>query len=98
MCEKYGATILNGKPSDMKNGCVDYFNKNGYTPEIILSNIGFDKNLDYIHYSGYEDIKDMTFYSGKYEGGVIVGNNPHLIIFANGEPCTENNKFRHMKI
>lgn len=93
MVMTYGTTILNGKPSDMKNGVVDYFNKNEQTPEIIFSNIGFDKDLSTIHYSGYEDIKDMCFYSGKYEGGVIVGNNPHLIIFANGPPETDNEKF-----
>lgn len=72
--------------------------KNDDTPKIILSNIGFDKDLSKIHYSGYEDIKDMCFYSGKYEGGMICGNNPHLIIFSNGPPETENEKFKHIVI
>lgn len=91
--ETMGAIILNGKPSDMKNGIVEYEKKMGIYPTIIFSNIGFDKDLERIHYSGYEDIKDMCFYSGKYEGGMVVGNNPHLIIFANGEPITTNEKF-----
>ena len=91
---KHGAIILNGKPSDMKNGIIEYMKNNGgNTPEIILSNIGFDKDLSRIHYSGYEDIKDMCFYSGKYEGGMVCGNNPHLFIFANGVAETENKKF-----
>ena len=93
MIVKYGAIILSGKPSDMKNGVIDYVKNNGVTPNIIFSNIGFDKNLETIHYSGYEDIKDMCFYSGKYEGGMVCGNNPHLIIFANGPPVTTNKKF-----
>lgn len=91
--EAYGAIILNGKPSDMKNGIVEYEKKMGIYPTIIFSNIGYDKDLERIHYSGYEDIKDMCFYSGKYEGGMVVGNNPHLIIFANGKPITTNKKF-----
>ena len=67
-CIKYGAIILSGKPSDMKNGIVEYKKKNHKLPKIIFSNIGFDVDLKLINYSGYEDIKDMTFYSGKYEG------------------------------
>ncbi len=89
-----GALILSGSPSNMKNGIIEYMkNNNGATPEIIVSNIGYDKDLARVHYSGYEDIKDMLFYSGKYEGGMVCGNHPHLIIFANGKPETENVKF-----
>lgn len=94
----YNAIILNGRPSDMKNGIVEYIKKNNNCPKLILSNIGFDKNLNNIHYSGYEDIKDMCFYSGKYEGGMVCGNNPHLIIFANGNPETDNKKFKKIEI
>ena len=99
MVHTHGAIILNGKPSDMKNGIIDYMSKNsGETPHIILSNIGFDKNLAILSYSGYEDIKDMCFYSGKYEGGMVCGNNPHLIIFSNGKPATDNVKFEVISI
>lgn len=89
-----GAIILNGKPCDMKNGIVEYEKKNGDYPKIIFSNIGYDVDMDGINYSGYEDIKDMCFYSGKYEGGMICGNNPHLVIFANYKPSTNNKKFK----
>lgn len=90
----HGAIILNGKPSDMKNGIIEYKKKNNdMDPKLIISNIGYDKDMNRIHYSGYEDIKDMCFYSGKYEGGMVCGNNPHLIIFANNPPITENVKF-----
>lgn len=94
----FDAIILNGKPSDMKNGIIDYKSKNNDTPKLIVSNIGFDKDLSLLHYSGYEDIKDMCFYSGKYEGGMICGNNPHLLIFSNGKPITENVKFTLIQI
>lgn len=98
LVKNFGAIILNGKPSDMKNGIVEYMKKEGDTPTIIVSNIGFDKDLSRIHYSGYEDIKDMCFYSGKYEGGMVCGNNPHLLIFSNGAPVTDNVKFKVVNI
>lgn len=91
------AQILSGKPSDMKNGIVSYYKINNNTPKLIISNIGYDKNVCNIHYSGYEDIKDMLFYSGKYEGGMICGNNPHLLIFANESFATDNKKFIEIK-
>ena len=30
----------------------------------------------------------MFFFSGKYEGGMVCGPNPHVLIFANDEPDT----------
>lgn len=77
--------ILGGKSSDMKNGIVDYYSKNKYLPKIILINLPRSTST-YISYSGLEEVKDMMFYSGKYEGGMICGERPHMIIFANREP------------
>jgi len=37
-------------------------------------------------YTGMEEIKDMFFYSGKYEGGMVCGRNPHVMVFANEPP------------
>jgi len=83
---KYGAVPLSGKSADMKNGIIEYVKKNGDTPERIIIPIPKTFNLDYISYEGIEQVKDMYFYSGKYEGGVVCGNCPHLIIFANEPP------------
>lgn len=99
LVSKYNAIILSGSPSNMKNGIIEFMkNNNGNTPRLICSNIGFDKDLCTVSYSGYEDIKDMCFYSGKYEGGMVCGNNPHLFIFANGKSETENEKFINIEI
>jgi len=98
LVKRYGAIILNGSASNMKNGIIEYEKNNGDTPRVIVSNIPYDRDLDRMSYSGYEDIKDMCFYSGKYEGGMICGANPHLIIFANGPPKTENLKFSVVNI
>ncbi len=83
---KYGAIPLSGKSADMKNGIVEYVKKNGDTPTAIIIPIPKTFNLEYISYEGIEQVKDMYFYSGKYEGGVVCGNCPHIVIFANEPP------------
>lgn len=94
VCIKYGAILLEGTPTDMKNGVLDYTEKcNGRIPKIIMGNIPYDTKLRKVEYSGYETVKDMLFYSGKYKGGQIIGNQPHLILFSNGYPRTSNVKF-----
>lgn len=79
--------VLGGKASDCRNGIVEYAKvNNGETPERIIINIprSFDKS--YVSYEAFENLKDMIFYSGKYEGGMVCGNCPHLYIFSNFKP------------
>lgn len=80
------AIILGGKSADMKNGIIEYSKTNGGTPSLIVLNIPKSFNSDYLSYTGIEEVKDMLFYSGKYEGGMIDGNPPHLIVFSNSYP------------
>lgn len=77
--------VLSGKACDMKHGIVEYKKLHGVLPRIIIINIP-RSNLDYVSYTGIEEIKDMFFYSGKYEGGMICGANPHVLCFANSPP------------
>lgn len=79
--------VLSGKGADMKNGIVEYQKKNSKLPKIVLINVP-RSNIDFLSYTGLEEIKDMFFFSGKYEGGMICGENPHVIVFANEEPCS----------
>ena len=68
----------------MKNGVIQYkINNDDCEPELIVINLPRSFNSEYLSYTGIEEVKDMCFYSGKYEGGQVVGNCPHLIIFAN---------------
>lgn len=76
---------LSGKGSDMLNGVVTYNEKKGCLPEIILINIP-RSTTEFVSYGGIEAVKDMYFFSGKYEGGMICGECPHVICFANEEP------------
>lgn len=77
--------VLGGKKSDMKNGIIAYQDKNDCLPRIVIINL--PRSLqEYTSYGGIEEIKDMFFFSGKYEGGMVCGPNPHVIIFSNCEP------------
>lgn len=78
--------MLSGKSADMKNGVIEFEKKNEVLPEVILINLPRSYNNDYLSYCGIEEIKDMFFYSGKYEGGMVNGNSPHVFIFSNQEP------------
>lgn len=83
-----GVVVLSGKGSDMKNGVVNYLKNNGTLPKIVLINIPRSIDQDFVSYSGIEEVKDMFFFSGKYEGGMVCGAPPHVFIFANEPPAT----------
>ena len=86
---KYGAICIGGKGADMRNAICEYKKHNNRLPTLVVINIPKSFNAEYFSYEGMENIKDMYFYSGKYEGGMICGNPPHLFIFANVEPDFE---------
>lgn len=85
---KYGAIPLAGKGADVRNGVVTYLNDTGTTPELIVIPIPKSFSADYISYEAIENCKDMYFYSGKYEGGAVNGNCPHVFVFSNFYPDT----------
>lgn len=86
---KHNAIALSGKASDMRNGVVEYHKANEKYPELILIPIPRSFKSEYLNYEGIENIKDMYFYSGKYEGGMVCGNCPHVFVFANEPPDKE---------
>lgn len=77
--------VLSGKATDMKNGIVQYMNGGKETPDIVLINIP-RCSQDFVSWEGIESIKDMFFFSGKYEGGMVCGMCPHVLVFANEPP------------
>jgi len=81
-----GVVVLSGKASDMKNCIVQYKLTNNVLPKIVLIDIPRSTNTEFLSYQGIEEIKNMFFYSGKYEGGMVCGKPPHLFIFANESP------------
>jgi len=84
-----GMVVVSGKSADMKNCIVDFYDKNLMTPSLVVVNIPRSTNMEYVSYTGIEELKDMFFYSGKYEGGMICGARPCFIIMSNEEPVYE---------
>lgn len=82
---KHDAICLSGKGADVRNGILEFLKTNGETPDLVLVNVP-RSHSDYLSYEALENIKDMYFYSGKYEGGQVCGPCPHLFVFANCPP------------
>ena len=80
--------VLSGKGSDMKNGVLEFYKATQSLPKIVIINVP-RCNHKYISYTGLEEIKDCFFYSPKYEGGMICGASPHVVVFANQPPDYE---------
>ena len=43
--------------------------------------------MDYLSYTGIEEVKNGCFFSQKYESAMVVMPYPTIIVFANEEPC-----------
>lgn len=77
--------ITGGKSADMKNQIVDGFNKTGRWPKYVIVDVP-RASLGFISWTGIEEVKNMLFFSGKYEGGQIVGNKPFFLMMMNELP------------
>jgi len=77
--------ITSGKIADMKMSVLTYIQNTNMYPKVVLVNIP-RVNRGCVSIAGLECIKDMFFYSNKYEGGQVCGPNPHIVVFSNEEP------------
>ena len=81
LCYKNKAVLISGKANDMKYqiACMKI------KPKIIIIDCP-RSNLEYISYTGIEEIKNGCFSSPKYESNMCIMPIPHLLIFANEKP------------
>lgn len=88
LTNKYKACIIGGKDADNKNCVVNYIQGNIHrrAPELVILPIPKSFGMEYVSYTSIEMVKDMFFYSGKYEGGQVNDNSPHIFVFANEYP------------
>lgn len=85
LCLKDKQVILTaGKSADSLNQ-VKTFMENSLVPSVIILDIP-RCNEGYVSYGAIEQLKNGIFYSGKYEGGMCIFPNPHVIVFANFSP------------
>lgn len=77
--------VTGGKGADMKNQIINYKLNNDKCPKYIIVDVP-RSSLNFISWAGIEECKNMLFYSGKYEGGMVVGNKPFFLMFMNEFP------------
>lgn len=82
---KHGALMCSGKAADMKYLVVKYHETHGIYPELIVFDIP-RTNVDFLSYTGLEEVKNGCFASTKYECQMVCMNCPHMVCFANCEP------------
>lgn len=88
LCINYNAIYLCGKASDCFYAIQQYIEKNKVAPDIVIFDIP-RCNHDYTSFLAIEKIKDGIFFSGKYEGGMVIFNSPHILCFSNDKPSME---------
>lgn len=78
---KPGAIYVGGKASDIKYAVQQMKVK----PRLILWDI--PRSMEqFVSYQGIEEVKNGIFFSGKYEGGMVLYDPPHVFVFANFPP------------
>lgn len=75
------AIVCAGKAADMKYQIAQC----KIPPKIVIFDVP-RSNLDYLSYTGMEEIKNGCFATSKYESGMVTMNCPHVLIFANAPP------------
>lgn len=79
--ENRDAIFVSGKSADIKSGICSM----DEAPKIVI--FYFTKtNEEYVSYEAIESVKDGIFFSGKYESGMKLFDNPHVICLANFKP------------
>ncbi len=97
LCMNYNCVVVSGKATDMKNAIVNYRKGTGRYPDVCIFDIP-RSCLDYISYTGMEEIKNGCFSSSKYECEMVIMPHPHILCFANEEPDTNKMSADRWKI
>lgn len=85
MIDYMGAIVVCGKNNDILHGLKDYYDNQGEVPRIVIFDIP-RCNENHVSFQAIESVKNGFFYSGKYEGGMVRFNSPHIICFSNEKP------------
>jgi hypothetical protein len=77
--------LIDGKGADAKHNILTFYKLNGTFPRVCLLDIP-RVNSDFVSYQTLEQVKNMFFHSGKFEGGTVNGPEPHVLVFSNARP------------
>lgn len=73
-----------GQGKDILFAVANFYKMFKRTPRVCL--VHYPRDVNKINYSTLEDLKDMCFFSCKYESNAIVGPCPHVVVFSNQMP------------
>lgn len=83
---KYNAIIAEGRTSDIANQVNKWLEAHPDSfPSIVIIDLA-RTSLGNVNYNAIEKLKNGLIYSGKYEGGVCVLDDLHVVVFANSAP------------
>lgn len=80
--------LISGKGADVKHEVAKFVEKNDCCPKIVLVNV-VRTCQEYVSYQSLEEVKDMFFLSGKYQGAIVSGPRPIMLVMANDGPNRE---------
>lgn len=81
-----GSLVVAGKAADMKHAIAATMKESeSWTPEVIMFDVPRTQ-MQYVSYTGMEEIKNGTIFSSKYESGQCLFNPPHMLVFSNSPP------------
>lgn len=83
----YQALVVGGKGNDIKFAVAEYVKTKDV--EVVIYDIPRTIG-NTVSYSSIEEIKNGLMFSNKYESGQVVFNSPHIIVFSNSPPNTDN--------
>lgn len=76
---------ISGKSADIKYGITQFLQNE--KNDMYVCFIDLTRSIEnFVSYEGIESIKNGIFYNTKYESGMVIFNNPHVIVLANFEP------------
>lgn len=85
LIDQCDAMVVQGKGNDILYGVKAYFDIHGCIPRIIIFDIP-RCNENFVSHSAIEQLKNGFMFSGKYEGGMVRFNKPHVLCFSNEKP------------
>lgn len=85
---KHKALVVNGGVKDILYGATTFIKENENIDDYIFILHLTRSTEQFVSYEGIESLKDGLWYNRKYESGMTIINNPHVIIFANFKPNT----------
>lgn len=78
--------LCDGKATDVFNQLKTFIDEHpDKDPTIVILDVP-RHSFEYINYGMLEKLKNGFLYSGKYEGGQLIFEPPHVFVFANEEP------------